>query len=407
VIGSPRIAADRVSIAPDCEFGEDVAIEADEVEIGPGCRIGFSDGDDFRTPPGVRIRARRVVFGAGVRIGRSVRIEGGDLRLDAGTRIVRHATIRVLDRLHLGAHGTVGEGCEIVGREVTIGQELWMLPQAKIGGGSAFELPSKLTAGHYLHVGLQSMINTARPVVIGHEVGLGTRTNIYTHGAYPNRLQGFPVALAGVEIGDFTWIPGATINPGVRIGRMCVVGVNSLVTKNLPDGCLAAGSPAKVIRENAYPQPFDGARLSGFFGEFLERYRVLLGSSRAAETSAGGEVIVHEDGAVIHAALQSADPAVAARFTAGARTRVIIVGPGVGALDTPASWTRLDTASRRITGRADPASDRFVNELRRYGIRFYSRPQGDRYADWEVTVPVFEGTTPEMDEAGPSIAADR
>lgn len=407
-MSSPRIDATHVKIAPDCEFGDDVAIEGDEVDIGPGCRIGFSEGDDFRTLPGVRIQAQRVVFGADVQIGRSVRMEGGDLRLDPGTRAGRNVTIRVLDRLHIGAYGTIGEGCEIAGRDVNVGQELWMLPQARIGGGSAFERPSKLTAGHYFHIGLQSMINTARPVVIGHEVGLGTRTNIYTHGAYPNRLQGFPVALAGVEIGDFTWIPGATINPGVRIGRMCIVGVNSLVTKDLPDGCLAAGSPAKVIRENAYPQPFDVERLIAFFGEFLDRYRIILGSDRAVEADADGAIIAHDDGAIVHAALPVADPAVVARLAADDRPRVILVGPGVAALDAPGSWTRLDTASRRIAGRADSASDRFVNELRRNGIRFYSRALGDRYADWEATVPVFGRTTPAMDAlAQPAAAADR
>lgn len=395
-MGSPRIDATHQRIAPDCEFGDDVAIEADEVDIGPGCRIGFSDGEDFRTVPGVRIQARHLVLGAGVQIGRSVRIEGGDLRLESGTRVMRHATIRVLDRLRLGAHGTVGEGCEISGRDVTIGQELWMLPRARIGGGSAFELPSRLTAGHYLHIGLESMINTARPVVIGHEVGLGTRTNIYTHGAYPDQLHGFPGALAGVEIGDFTWIPGATVNPGVRIGRMCVVGVNSLVTKSLPDGCLAAGSPAKVIRENAYPQPFDVARLTGFFGEFLERYRIILGRDRAVETDADRVLLGGDRGAIVYVALPVADAAAVARLEAGDRPRAILVGPGVAALDTPDTWTRLDTVSRRIAGPADPASDRFVNELRRYGIRFYSRAQGDQYADWEVTPPTFDGISPAM-----------
>ncbi len=48
-----------------------------------------------------------------------------------------------------------------------------MLPTAKIGGGSAYELPSRLEIGHYVHLGVQTLVNTARPVTIGHEVGLG------------------------------------------------------------------------------------------------------------------------------------------------------------------------------------------------------------------------------------------
>ena len=206
--GEPRIEANRVSIADDVEFGPDVVIEAEEVEIGAGARIGMSGDDDFRTPPGVLIRAQRVAFGPKVGIGRAVRIEGGSIVLDEGVRILRHSTVKVLDELRIGDYGTVNEACEIGGRRITIGQELWMLPTAKIGGGSAFELPSRLDIGHYVHLGVQTLVNTARPVTIGHEVGLGTRTSIYTHGAYPSRLQGFPVAFDGVEIGDFAWVPG-------------------------------------------------------------------------------------------------------------------------------------------------------------------------------------------------------
>jgi acetyltransferase-like isoleucine patch superfamily enzyme len=206
-MAEPIIRARRIEVAEGCQFGENVVIEADEVTIGPGSRIGFSDGDDFRTPPGVRISVERFEAGAGVRIGRAVRIDGGTIRLGDGVRIVRHATIRVVEALELGDHGTVGESCEISGRNVRIGQELWMLPQAKIGGGSAFETPSRLEAGHYLHLGVGTLVNTARPVILGHEVGLGTRTSIYTHGAYPSRLMGYPVSYAGVEIGDFTWVP--------------------------------------------------------------------------------------------------------------------------------------------------------------------------------------------------------
>ena len=58
-------------------------------------------------------------------------------------------------------------------------------------------------------------------------------------------------------------------------------------------------------------------------------------------------------------------------------------------LAAPVSWTRLDTTSRYIAGRADAVSDRFVNELRRYGIRFYSRADGAVYRDWESSVPSF------------------
>jgi acetyltransferase-like isoleucine patch superfamily enzyme len=370
------------NIAPDCVFGPDVQLDVDELEIGPGCRIGLS-ADDFRTPPGVRVKARRLTLGAGVEIGPSTRVEGGDLRLDDGVTIRRHASIRVLDELHLAAHGTVGEGCEISGRRVRIGQELWMLPGAKIGGGSAFERSSSFDAGHYLHLGVDTLVNTARPVTIGHEVGLGTRTSLYTHGAYPSRLQGFPVAFDGIQIGDFSWVPGATINPGVRIGRNCVIGVNSLVTSNIPDGALAAGSPAKVIREGSYPRPLSGERLRNFFVEFLAHYAELLGAEAEprVDEQAGTVALATGEATYLMILDVSATPV--------PDGRCLVLGEGASALAARDGLTALDTDTRYVTGAADARSERLTNELRRYGIRFYSRPRDGLYVNWEPNPPRF------------------
>lgn len=54
-----------------------------------------------------------------------------------------------------------------------------------------------------------------------------------------------------VEIGERTFIGvGATILPGVTIGSDCIIGAASVVTKDIPNGCLAVGVPAKVIRSD-------------------------------------------------------------------------------------------------------------------------------------------------------------
>lgn len=39
-----------------------------------------------------------------------------------------------------------------------------------------------------------------------------------------------------------------TVLKGVSIGSNCVVGANSLVTKDIPNNVVAAGSPAKVLK---------------------------------------------------------------------------------------------------------------------------------------------------------------
>jgi len=55
---------------------------------------------------------------------------------------------------------------------------------------------------------------------------------------------------AFVEIGDGAFIGiGAVILPNVRIGQGAVIGANSVVTRDIPPYCTAAGAPAAVLRQ--------------------------------------------------------------------------------------------------------------------------------------------------------------
>jgi acetyltransferase-like isoleucine patch superfamily enzyme len=52
-----------------------------------------------------------------------------------------------------------------------------------------------------------------------------------------------------VVVGDGSWLGhGAVVLPGARIGRHVVVAAGSVVTGELPDHCVAAGSPARPIK---------------------------------------------------------------------------------------------------------------------------------------------------------------
>lgn len=71
----------------------------------------------------------------------------------------------------------------------------------------------------------------------GHPIHPATRNTLYEYGIE-------------INIGDNVWIGGNTvICPGVRIGDNVVIGAGSVVTKDIPDWCIAGGNPCKVIRK--------------------------------------------------------------------------------------------------------------------------------------------------------------
>jgi acetyltransferase-like isoleucine patch superfamily enzyme len=57
-----------------------------------------------------------------------------------------------------------------------------------------------------------------------------------------------------VIIEDYVWIGSkVVILPGVRIGTGAVIGAGSIVTKDIPPRCVAAGNPARVLRHLTEP----------------------------------------------------------------------------------------------------------------------------------------------------------
>jgi acetyltransferase-like isoleucine patch superfamily enzyme len=73
----------------------------------------------------------------------------------------------------------------------------------------------------------------------------------FTNALYPlspdakANLQG-PIIRAGAKIGA-----NATLLPGVVVGRDALVGAGSVVVRDVPDGSVVAGNPARIIREVA------------------------------------------------------------------------------------------------------------------------------------------------------------
>lgn len=89
-------------------------------------------------------------------------------------------------------------------------------------------------------------------ITIGDNVFIAPQCGFYTAG-HPldpdKRRQQLEYALP-ITIGDDVWIGGMVcVMPGVTIGSRSVVAGGSVVTKDIPEGVLAAGNPCRVIRE--------------------------------------------------------------------------------------------------------------------------------------------------------------
>lgn len=85
-------------------------------------------------------------------------------------------------------------------------------------------------------------------VLIARYVYISDHTHAYQSGDRAIKDQGI-TKVSPVRICEGAWLgQGAVICPGVTIGRNAVVGANSVVRHDVPDFCVAAGVPAKVIR---------------------------------------------------------------------------------------------------------------------------------------------------------------
>lgn len=129
----------------------------------------------------------------------------------------------------------------------------------KIRFGSDLRIQSfcgkKIKIGDNVYAGNRVSILVGDEIVIGNDVLIASDVCITSenHQTNPEEKKSYgkqPLIIKPVRIGDGCWIgEKSIILPGVSIGKRSVIGAGSIVTKDVPDYCIAVGNPAKVIKK--------------------------------------------------------------------------------------------------------------------------------------------------------------
>jgi acetyltransferase-like isoleucine patch superfamily enzyme len=99
------------------------------------------------------------------------------------------------------------------------------------------------------------LIEIGDHVMFANNCFVGDSDHRYDDPTKPVTWQGFEPQ-GPVRIGSNCWFGvGCVVTGGVEIGERCVIGANSVITKDLPAGVIAAGAPAKVLREIEFKEP--------------------------------------------------------------------------------------------------------------------------------------------------------
>jgi acetyltransferase-like isoleucine patch superfamily enzyme len=146
-------------------------------------------------------------------------------------------SVRLRGRVRLSGNGKVvlGEGVSLNGTVVPIELVTYESGRIEIGEhtfinyGSCIAARASVKIGSYCHLGHYMFVMD------------NNQHDVLRHWELPPSEP--------VIIEDNVWIGSkVVILPGVRIGSRAVIGAGSIVTKNIPPRCVAAGNPARVLR---------------------------------------------------------------------------------------------------------------------------------------------------------------
>lgn len=148
----------------------------------------------------------------------------------------------------------LGEGSIAFGREVEFGWRTSMRFHSGYCQIEAATPGANVDIGDGVQINNNAFIKSEGPGIrIGARALLGSEVTIYDsdfHDLRPERRRDGQPRMEAVEIEEDVFIGDrVVVLKGVRIGAHTVIGAGSVVTSSIPAGVIAAGNPARVIRE--------------------------------------------------------------------------------------------------------------------------------------------------------------
>lgn len=307
--------------------------------------LGMDIDTDVRIGFGTVILSKNVSLSRGARIGSFCLIRGEHLRMGKRTEIQNLVKIAV-HTLIMKSQSVICSSNEIAGdladerSELYLGPASWILPHC--------------------------YINVFRNIHLAKNVGVGGGSYLFTHGFWLSKLDGFPVAYGPITVEDDVWLPwGCFLLPGVNIGARTIIGARSVVNRSIPAGVLAAGVPAKVLREKSWVDLSDADR-ADLLCELTREHGVRSNLKTAIERSEQSDL--HYLGEKLVMALHK-QPGQSGFFPAP--TLNVVYGGLPGLIDPKVSvWSLKDYSSTAFVG-LSPEVRSWFESARSVGVRYY------------------------------------
>lgn len=178
------------------------------------------------------------------------------LRADGLPAIEQGVRLRYAENIRLGKnvyldYGTYLHACP---SGISIGDDSYVMHGSILHVFNFRDLPQAgIEIGKRCFIGERTVIRGQGGVRIGDDVLIAPQVQVLAieHVVASSRapIMNQGIRGRGIVIEDGAWLgAGSIITDGVRVGRNAVVGAGAVVTHDVPDGTVAVGIPAKVVR---------------------------------------------------------------------------------------------------------------------------------------------------------------